>query len=305
MRRYLIFSITLIALIGLFVFIEDNSTTTFNILGVDITLPNALWVIIFLSIFLIFTTIYLSFTMLKNIFYKKRVEGDIKKILENIKNKILFINSFKDVKVLKEINNFTKNIAGLKIKAIETTNFEYISDLEKLENGEVVDISKYKLPKDNYWHKLYLKNKILSDENFAKEEFKKLKDEELKKLAFYIWAKSAKISEILKYDYEITKDIILAHINEDFSSLLKRTKLTPLEEIEIAKAIYQTKDPDKELEMIKDLKWGYAYLLLKYEHLDLAKEIIEQNNLKFFEYYLKLKECGERVEIDEYLQSRL
>jgi len=50
------------------------------------------------------------------------------------------------------------------------------------------------------------------------------------------------------------------------------------------------------------LKYGYAYLALKYEHLEKAKEIIEENNLKIFEYFIKLRE-HQKIEIDEYLQS--
>jgi len=69
--------------------------------------------------------------------------------------------------------------------------------------------------------------------------------------------------------------------------------------------MYGTKDPDTELETIKPLKWGYAYLAFKYEHIDLAREIIEQNDLKFFEFFLQLRLNGIKADIDEYIDSKI
>jgi hypothetical protein len=305
MRRYFIFSVFLIGAIGLFVFIEDNSVTTFNILGVELSLPNALWVVIFLSVYLIFSLAFLGFSNLKNIFYQKNVTKDIQTIIENIKNKIFYKNAKKDVKVLKDINNFVELIEGLNIVPKSIEKFEFLEDIKKIENGEVVDLKKYKLDNSNPWVIKNARNKLKKDPSYAKELLKKPINEELKKEAFYIWAKEASVDEILKYDYEITLEIILAHIENLKKELLEKAKLTPLEEIEVARAIYHTKDPDRELEMISPLKWGYAYLALKYEHIELAKEIIEENNLKFFEYFIKLKEAGVKADIDEYIDSRI
>jgi len=184
--------------------------------------------------------------------------------------------------------------------------FEFLEDIEKLQNGEVIEISKYKLKEDNPWFILNIKNRLKKDENFAKDVLKKYKNDELKKEAFKIYAKNASINEILKYDYEIDKEIIKAHItDENVKPLLQKAKLLPNEEIEIAKEIYQSIDPDKEFEIIEPLKWASAYLALKYEHLQKAKEIIEENELKFFEYFLKLKEAGVKADIDEYIDSKI
>jgi hypothetical protein len=305
MKKYFIFSIILIGLIGLFVFIEDNSITTFELFGISISLPNALWVVIFLSIFLIFSIIFIAFSNLKNTFYKKAVTKDIDTIIENIKNQIFYKNNFKDTKILTNINNFIKNIKGLEIEPKKVEKFEFLEDIEKLKNGEVIEISKYRLENDNPWFILNVKNRLKKEPNYAKEVLKKFKNEELKKEAFYIYAKNAEIKEILKYDYPITLDIILAHIdNPQVTELLKRAKLSPKDEITIAKKLYN-QDPEKELKIIEPLKWGYAYLAIKYEHLDLAKEIIQENNLEFFEYYLKLREAGIKADIDEYINSAI
>ena len=304
MKKYVIFSIILISLLSLFIYIEDNSFTTVSIFGINLSLPNAVWLIIFLSIFFIFSLIFFFFINFKNYLYQKNIQKDITNIILNIKNRIFHKESNIPTKILTDINNFTKNIEGLNIKPEPIEKFEFLEDIKKLLNGETIEISKYKLNSDNPWFILNIKNRLKKDPDYAKEVLKKFKNEELKKEAFYIYAKTAPIKEILKYDYDINLEIIKAHIKDnDLKLLLERAKLTPKEEIEVAKEIYSTKTPDEELEIIKPLKWGYAYLALKYEHIELAKEIIESNELTTLKYFLQLKEFGSKEDIDEYLES--
>ncbi len=304
MKKYVIFSIILIALITLLIYTQDNSFTTLAIAGINISLPNAVWAALFLSIFFIFSLIFLFFINFKNYLYQKNIQKDIISIITNIKNRILYKESNIPTKILTDINNFTKTINGLSIKPEPIEKFEFLEDIKKLLNGETIEIGKYKLDTNNPWFILNVKNRIKNNPEYAKEVLKKFKNEELKKEAFYVWAKTAPIKEIIKYDYDITFDIVKAHINDkDLKLLLPKAKLTPLEEIEIAKEIFSTKTPDEELELLKPLKWAEAYLALKYEHLELAKELIEANNLKFFKYFLELKELGKKEDIDEYIES--
>ncbi|WP_457565051.1 hypothetical protein [Caminibacter sp.] len=307
MKKYIIFSLIFIALSVLFVYIENNSFTSFSIAGINISLPNAVWVGLFLGLFFLFTLIFMLFINLKNSLFQKNVKKDIKTIIENIKNKILYKNETKEVKTLKNINSFVKNnLSGLEIIPQKTENFEFLEDIKKMKEGEVVDISKYKLKDDNPWFILNVKNRMKKDPAYAREVLKKFKNEELKKEAFYIYAKTAPVYEILKYEYPITLDIVLAHIFEErFKELLKKATLTPMEEIKVAREIYGKKDPNSELETIEPLKWGYAYLAFKYEHIELAKQIIEENNLKFFEFFLKLRVNGIKADIDEYIDSKI
>jgi hypothetical protein len=303
MKRYTLFSIIFIALIVLFVYIEQNNTSTF----INITLPNAVWVGVFLVLFYIFSILFLGITNLKEYFYKKNIQKDIDILITNIKNRILYKEPInKEIKILKECNNFINNIQGLNIIPKKCEKFEFLEDIEKLKNAEVIEIGKYKLKEDNPWFILNIKNRLKKDENFAKEVLKKYKNEELKKEAFKIYAKKASINEILKYDYTIDKEIIKAHLKyENVKLLLQKAKLLPSEEIEIAKEIHQSLDPDKEFDILEPLKWASAYLAFKYEHIQKAKEIIEENELKFFEYFLKLKEAGIKADIDEYIDSKI
>ena len=304
MKKYTIFSIILISILTLFIYMENNSFTTINLYGINLSFPNAIWLAIFLTIFFIFSLIFFFFVNFKNYVYQKNIKKDITNIILNIKNRIFYKQSNFPTKILNDINKFTQNIEGLNIKAEPIEKFEFLEDIKKLLNGETIEISKYKLNSDNPWFIINIKNRLKKNPDYAKEVLKKFKNEELKKEAFYIWAKKASIKEILKYDYDINLEIIKSHIkDDDLKLLLERAKLKPKEEIEIAKEIYQTKTPDEELEILKPLKWAEAYLALKYEHLELAKEIIESNNLTFFKYFLELKELGKKEDIDEYIKS--
>jgi len=306
MRRYSVFSIILIISISVLIYTQNNTATTLSIFGINITLLDAVWIALFLTLFFLFSLIHFGIINIKEYFFKKRLNKDIEILIQNIKNNILYTNEIKNTKILNDLNGFTKNINGLNIIPKKIEKFEFLEDIEKLKNGEVVEIDKYKLKEDNPWFIQNIKNRLKKDENFAKEVLKKYKNEELKKEAFKVFAKTASISEILKSDYEITLDIILSHIDDkDVKFLIKKTKLNPKEEIEIAKAIYQKFDPDSELKIVESLKYANAYLALKYEHLQKAKEIIEANNLKFFEYFLKLRENGIKADIDEYIKSSI
>ena len=170
----------------------------------------------------------------------------------------------------------------------------------------MVDLKKYKLRNDNKWNILNTLNRIKIDKDFAKDMLLKPINEEVKKAAFYIVIEEMSINEMLRYNYDIPFKIVKKHIKDNnFSKLLERVKLSPIEEIEIAREIHQTIDPDKEFEILKPLKWASAYLALKYEHLQKAKEIIEENDLNFFEFFLKLRENGIKADIDEYIDSKI
>ena len=307
MKKYVIFSLVLISLISLFVYMQSNSYTTFNILGVNITLLNALWVLIILFTFFLFSIIFFSITQFKNFFFQKNLKRDINNLIFNIKNRILYKEDSKKIKILDDINSFVNNIEGLSIKPNSVKNFEFLEDINKILNKEVVDLKKYKLDENNPWYIENAKNRLRNgDIKFAKEILKKSTNEELKKEAFKVFALNSKGKEILNLDldYPLDFEIIKSHLDDFYlNELLKKAKLSAREEIEVAKELYSKKTPDEEFEILKPLKWGSCYLAFRYSHLQKAKELIDEYNLKFFEYPLKLLENNQKVDIDEYINS--
>ena len=127
MKKYLIFSIIFIGLVTLLVYTQDNSFTTFSFFGIHLSLPNAIWIAIFLGIFFLLSIIFFSIVNLKNTFFQKNVNKDINNLLENIKNKIFYLSNTKKIKVLNDINDFVINhIEGLKILPKENPKFEFL-----------------------------------------------------------------------------------------------------------------------------------------------------------------------------------
>jgi hypothetical protein len=53
MKKYTLISFLFIALAGLLTYINTDSSTTFNIFGINLTLYNAVWTMLFLSVFYI------------------------------------------------------------------------------------------------------------------------------------------------------------------------------------------------------------------------------------------------------------
>jgi ABC-type polysaccharide/polyol phosphate export permease len=60
MKKYTIISFIFIVLAGLLTYVNTDSSTTFSILGVNITLYNALWTMVFMLILYLISIIYFA-----------------------------------------------------------------------------------------------------------------------------------------------------------------------------------------------------------------------------------------------------
>jgi len=304
MKKYSIISIIIIGLAGLFTYINTNATTTFNLLGVNITLLNAVWTMLFLAIFYLVSIIYFSIEKFKNFTFSRNIKKDKENILKNIENKILCKDQLLPIKELTKIEEIVEMISGDKLIFKESETFPFINDLLKLQNGEVVDLKKYKFSKENPWYLKNLENKIdKEDINAAKEALNTpLKDKALKLLS-----KKADVKEILANNYPITKETILNNLESPrLKELIEKSNLTNKEYIEIAQTLHKTTEvPEKLLEIFESKIVPYIYLLIEYEMIDKALELAKENDVKFFEYYLLLRENGVKIDIKEYMNATI
>ena len=304
MKKYSIISVILIGIIGLFTYINTNSTTTFNLFGVNVTLLNAVWTMLFLSIFYLISIIYFGIEKFRSYRFENNIKKDKINLLKNIENRVLYKDKLFDIKILKELEEFVEMIEGLKITPKDSKNFEFMSDLKKLQDGEEVDLKKYKLNKDNPWVLKNIENKIeQGDKKLAKE----MLNSPLREKAQKLLEKEADVKEILANDYVITKDIILDNLdNNNLKELINKSNLTNQEYIQIAQALYKKiENPEMVLELFKDKMVPYIYLLIEYEMIDKATELAKENDIKFFEYYLLLRENGVKVDIKDYLNATI
>ena len=59
------------------------------------------------------------------------------------------------------------------------------------------------------------------------------------------------------------------------------------------------------MEIFKDKDLAYVYILIKYEMIDKARDIVKDKDLEFFEDYFVCRDCGKKVDIKEYAKDRL
>jgi hypothetical protein len=303
MKKYTILSILLIAIAGLFTYINTNATTTFNLMGINITLLNAVWTMVFLAIFYLISIVYFSIEKYKNFRFSQNVKKDKENLLKNVENKILYKDKLYPIKELVKLEEIVEMVEGLKINP-KKSDLEFLNDVAKVENGEIVDLKKYKLDKDNPWMLKLLENKIdKEDIQAAKEALNTpLKDKALKLLS-----KKADVREILANNYPITKETILNNLESDrLKELIEKSSLSNKDYIEIAQVLHkQTKVPETLLELFKSKIVVYVYLLIEYEMIDKAFELAKEHDIKVFEYYLLLRQNGIKVDIKEYLNATL
>jgi len=304
MKKYTVISILYIFTIGLFTYINTNSTTTFNLFGIHVTLLDALWTVAFLAIFYLISITYFSIEKFKNFVFSRNVKKDKENILKNIENKILFKDKVLPIKELIEIEEIIEMINGDKLKFKESEKLSFINDLMKLQNGEVIDLKKYKFSKDNPWYLKNLENKINKEDIQAAKE---ALNTPLKEKALKLLSKKADIKEILANNYPITKETILNNLKSDrLKELINKSNLTNEEYIQIAQEVYKiNENPEFVMEIFKEKIVAYIYLLIEYEMIDKAMELAKENDVKIFEYYLLLRENGVKIDIKEYLNAKL
>ena len=307
MKKYSIVSILFIGFVGLFVYINSNNYTTMSVFGINIDMPNAVWMMSSLFVFYIFSIIFMAVLRYKNFKFDKNVKKDIQIIKDNIKNKILGIDKFRNTQELHHINNFVKNIKYLNISPIKDKEFKFFEDIEKLQKGEEVELKKYKLSGDNEWVILNQLNKLNNDENYAKTILRTSKNETLLKKARDIISKSTDLNDIIEFNIPISKDVILNNIeNKELPKLLEQSKLKNSEYIEIAQKAHEVyKNPEILFSIFEKQHFAYVYLLIEFEVIDKALEVAKEYEIKFFEYYLILRENGYKIDIKEYINDRL
>jgi hypothetical protein len=236
--------------------------------------------------------------------FEKNIKKDKTNLLKNIETKILYKEKLLPINILNEIEELVEMIEGLKINPKNSEVFPFMQDLAKLQNGEVIDIKKYKFKDDNPWVIKNLENKINKGDL---EAARKALNTPLKDKALKLLSQKAPLKEILANDYPITKETILNNLDSDrLKELIDKSNLTNKEYIQIAQVMYKdAKNPEVLFELFKNKIVAYVYLLIEYEMIDKAKEIVKENDIKYFEYYLLLRENNIKVDIKEYLNATI
>ena len=123
--------------------------------------------------------------------------------------------------------------------------------------------------------------------------------------------KKATIQELLQKNLPITKEQIINNLEtlseKELKKAIENSNLKPRDYIEIAKLCYKKMGDNPELlfSIFEKRVEAYTYLLIQFEMIEKAIELSKENDIKFFEFYLKLRENAEKIDIEEYLDATI
>lgn len=335
-KRYVILSLIFLVGIGIYAYSLIGGEYTLSIYKFSMTLPISLWVILpafLLFIASIFHMLYYSF---REYLYHRSLNKDFELFKTAYGKKILAQDSDFNYKT-----SFFKFI-GKSLKGMSFTGFpEYVEIedeatktlcelLKKIDDGEVVELKKYRLsPKNPLVTKVRL-NKLNQDEKYASVILKECDDDtnELCKAAYMKFLTYASFEEIQKLGFKPTRDtfrlMMERYLDEEDSfdmplesieELLLQFKATRDDYLELAYEIKIKLTPDTWMALFEKLynspeqhaqaADAYLYVLYELQMIDKIREILEasdEGEYTKFKTLLFLRDHGKNVDSGLFLR---
>ncbi len=330
LRKYLIFSLIFIVLVGAYIYSINGDTYTLTLFGVSITLHIALWVILPAAILLIASVLHMIYYGFKDYLSQRNLKKDYKNFISQIRSQFLAepisINYSSEMyKLPAKLIKLFKFDPDKEVKDLGDNDFnEIVENLKKIENGEVVDLKKYKLSKDNYYVKKNSINEMKKDSKKAESLLKNCndKEDELCKEAFEMYINQASSYEDIKrFGFEIDRAMFVKLLNrfedqndsfkfgiDDLIELFGKFDFDKASYLNYAKKIKTLLNPEAALTLFERISsekdsamQAYLYLLFEFGMIDKAREILENMDKKEcekFRYFLYLRDSGKNFDID-------
>jgi len=332
-KRYTIASFILIVLVGWYVYsFVTQDSISIGILGVNLpSLSIAMWVTVPLVLLYIASVIHMSFYSLIGSFKLRKYEKDYEKIVDSIVDAYLgkedrshsfktdrykLLGALVDHATILPDNELDSDIDNEKIA-------EVLALINKIKNGETVELKKYNLPSYNQISIQNARNKYKNGDISAEDVLSSMSkyDNSLGKEVFVDFVKDAPLYAIEKYKSSLTKEalfIILSRVNADektleisndaLISLFSDLDLTSDDYMKVSQALSHGMIPELRMSLFETLSAeddsmmeAYLFTLFDLEMIDPAREILDnsQNNeYPYFKAYLSLRECGKHFDIN-------
>ena len=332
-KKYFIFAVLFLGAIGgyIYSFQPGNYTWVVPKLGIPITLPIAVWIILPGLLLFLFTILHFMFYGTKGYLKAKAIKSDAEKFYNAAKNALLGKNSeafyktepFKLPGLILSIINYAPK--KLKNRIHNDEILDILEVKERVNNGEYVDLSKYGLQNDNPLYIKNLSNKLDEDKMYAESILKRCDDKELCKKAFLIFATYAKKSDLLRYNNEMTRevfDILIDRINsskypydmtdEEIIQYAKDLNFDSKDYIDLAKKLMSKINPDRLIMLFEKMSnevpntaiEAYLYILFELQMINNAREVLEnteEHELMKFKYMLFLKDEGKNFDTELFI----
>ncbi|RUM67865.1 MAG: hypothetical protein DSZ07_07985 [Sulfurovum sp.] len=336
---YIIASIILMAIVGIFVYMIHPGNYSYNELGFPLEFPIAVWIVLPMFILMLASLVHMMFYGTKNFFKFKKWEKDTDTLDDALYWALLNepqAHKF-NLPQLKQTASLL-SVATIEVNGkVEQTSEklkEALSIVSDIGNGKYVDLKAKKLSKvlstENPLYKKNILNRLEEDEAFAEEviQDKLSYDESIFKIAIGKFAMTTTFVQAQKYLNAFDKESLLILLervtDEDNLGLSKETLdtfITNLESsLECSDYLKMSTLMMKQLSPIENLAlWreyqmkyskaeiAYLYLLFEYEMIDKAGEYLREHgddDFKRFRALYDLKKEHKKYKITDLMDIR-
>jgi len=333
---YIFAALTLMGIAGAVTHMVNPNHFLLEVMGVNLNFPIAVWVILPMFLLFLFTVIHMSYYGLKGYFKLKKWQHDAETIEDALywslvnepKEQKYQVERLKRSAVILGKSNLavTEGVEGLSERLTKIVNI-----LNKIKNGEYVDLKEHKLLKvfnEGNPHLIQNRlNRLENDKEFVEEVMKSysqfspvVREHALvlfaQKESFFKARKFAKIFDVenfftmLKRAAEDEDMGLTVEILDDFVEALK---LKCADFVRVAKVTRCIFSPDQNLALFKRYQKenpkaqnAYLYLLFEYELLDeIAAYLDEQEEHEFMKYraLFELKKQDKRFKLEDLIDA--
>lgn len=334
-KKYILLTVVYLFAIGLYVYSFNGGEYTLEVYKFSLALPISLWIILPAAVLFIVSVIHMLFYSFKEFLQARALKKDFEFFKSSFSDKILGV----DTKV-----NYKTDWFKFVGKSMETLTYKsdssdiVVSDekiialrkmVQDIEEGEIVELKKYKLDKNN---PLVIKarlNKLATDPKYASVILKECADEcnELCKAAYLSFLGYASFDEIKKLGFTPTKEtfrlMMERYLDEEDSfdmsleaieDLLMKFKASREDYLELAYEIKNKLSPDALIALFEKLynspdhiAVGDAYLYVLYElqMIDKIRDILDnsdEDEFVKFKTLIFLRDNGKNVDSGIFLR---
>lgn len=312
---YIFAALTLMGIVGAVVHMINPNNFLIEVMGFNLNFPVAVWVVLPMFLLLVFTAIHMFYYGLKGYFKQKKWERDAATLEDALywslvnepKEQKYTIDEIKKSAVLLGKSNLmvVDGVEGLSDRLTKIVNI-----LNKIKNGEYVDLKEHKLLKvfnEGNPHLIRNRlNRLETDSEFVEEVMKSSSkySEPVQKHALAIFAKKESFFKARKYAKIFDVEnffVMLNRLDEEeelgltaeiLNDFVEALKLRCADFVRIAKITKKHFSPDENLALFKAYQKenpkaqnAYLYLLFEYELLDeIEKYLDEQEEHEFMKY---------------------
>lgn len=327
-KRYVILTVIYLLGIGIYAYSLVGENYTLEIYKFSFELPIAVWMVIPAILLFLVSTFHMMFYSFKDFLHNRALNKDFDSFKSSLGRKILG----EDSNVVYKTQNYKFIGAALKALKFDTTTKDVEIDDEELsglckvveavQNGDIVELKKYRLDKNNPLVIQARINKLETDPKYATKVLKECTDEcdELCRAAYLKFLSYASFEEIGKLGFTPTKEtfrlMMERYLDEEdkfdipldaIQDLLMKFKASREDYLELAYEIKIKLNPDAWMALFEKLynsqdhiEVADAYLFVLYElqMIDKIRDILDnsdEDEFTQFKTLLFLRDNGKNV----------